>query len=85
MLLGMSKQLVYVFPSFYNKETISSNIYILRIFSYGEVAGWGDSGSHTGFRTALSGGFPCGFNVIGRLGPLYEAGQTMGLCGHWAY
>ena len=26
MLLGMSKQLVYVFSGFYNKETISSNI-----------------------------------------------------------
>ena len=25
MLLGMSKQLVYAFPGFYNKETISSN------------------------------------------------------------
>ena len=25
MLLGMSKQLVYVFPGFYNKETIYSN------------------------------------------------------------
>ena len=26
MLLGMSKQLVYAFPGFYNKETIYSNI-----------------------------------------------------------
>ena len=26
MLLGMSKQLVYTFPGFYNKETIYSNI-----------------------------------------------------------
>ena len=25
MLLGMSKQLVYAFPGFYNKETICSN------------------------------------------------------------
>ena len=25
LLLGMSKQLVYAFPGFYNKETISSN------------------------------------------------------------
>ena len=25
MLLGMSKQLVYVFPGFYNNETMSSN------------------------------------------------------------
>ena len=25
MLLGMSKQLVYVFPGFYNKETMFSN------------------------------------------------------------
>ena len=25
MLLGMSKQLVYAFPGFHNKETISSN------------------------------------------------------------
>ena len=27
MLFGMSKQLVYVFPGFYNKETINSNRY----------------------------------------------------------
>ena len=31
------------------------------------------------FRTALSGGFPCGFSVVDRLGPLYEAGQAVGL------
>ena len=38
-----------------------------------------------GFRTVLSGGFPCGFSVMGRLGPLHEVGQAMGLCGRWAY
>ena len=60
--------------------------YILCVFSHMcEVAGWGDSGSHTGFRIALFGGFPCGFSVMGRLGLLYEAGQAMGLCGCWAY
>ena len=47
----------------------------------GEVAGWEDSGSHTSFRTALSGGFPCGFSAMGRLGSLHEVGQAMGLCG----
>ena len=50
-----------------------------------EVAGWRDSGSHTGFRTAMSGGLPCGFNTVGSLGQLHEAGQAMGLCGRRAY
>ena len=49
------------------------------------MVGWGDLGSHTGFKTALSGGFPCGFSVMGRLGPLHEAGQAMGMCGRGAY
>ena len=35
-----------------------------------------------GFGTALSGGFPCGFNTVGRLGPLHEVGQAVGLRGH---
>ena len=61
------------------------NIYFAYFPICGEVAGWGDSGSHTGFRTALSGGFPCGFSVMGRLGPLHEAGQAMSMCGRWAY
>ena len=34
-----------------------------------------------GSRTAPSGGFPCGFNIVSRLGPLHEAGQKVGLCG----
>ena len=38
-----------------------------------------------GFRTALSGGFPCGFSVISHLGPLHEVDLAMGLCGRWAY
>ena len=29
MLIGMSKHLVYAFPGFYNKETISSNNFFL--------------------------------------------------------
>ena len=49
------------------------------------MAGWGDSGSQTGSRTASSGGFPCGFNIGGRLGPLHEAGQAVDLRGRWAY
>ena len=49
------------------------------------MAGWGDLGSHTGFRNAHSGGFPCGFSVVGRLGPLHEAGQAVGLRGRRAY
>ena len=36
-----------------------------------------------GFRTAMFGGFQCDLSVMGRLGPLYEAGQPMGLCGRW--
>ena len=32
MLLGMSKQLVYAFPGFYNKETIFSNI--IKVFNF---------------------------------------------------
>ena len=36
MLLGMSKQLVYAFPGFYNKETICSNNFIIvDILRYG--------------------------------------------------
>ena len=31
-----------------------------------------------GFGIALSGGFPCGFNTIGRLEPLHEAGAGSG-------
>ena len=34
-----------------------------------------------GFGTALSGGFPCGFNIVGRLEPLHEVGQAVGLGG----
>ena len=41
------------------------------------MAGWGDSGSQTGSRTASSGGFLCGFNIVGRLGPLHEAGHIV--------
>ena len=37
-----------------------------------------------GSRTAPSGGFLCGFNIVGRLGPLHEAGQAVGLCGRRA-
>ena len=51
----------------------------------GEVADQGDSGSHTGFGTALSGGFPCAFNTVGRLGAFHEAGQAMGLRGRRVY
>ena len=49
------------------------------------MAGWRDLGSHTGFRIAPSGGFPCGFSIVGRLGPLHEADHAMGLRGRWAY
>ena len=45
------------------------------------MAGWRDSGSQTGSRTTPSDGFLCGFNIVGRLGPLNEVGQAMGLCG----
>ena len=54
--------------------------YLLCVFShnkfliYGEMADWGDSGSHTGSRTAPSSEFPCGFNIVGRLGPFHEVG-----------
>ena len=34
-----------------------------------------------GFGTTLSGGFPCGFNTLGRLGPLYGERQAVGLRG----
>ena len=45
--------------------------YLLCVFShnkfliYSEMDGWGDSGSQKGFRTALPGGFLCGFNIVG--------------------
>ena len=51
----------------------------------GEMAGWGDSGSQTTSRTAPFGGFPCDFTIVGRLGPLHEAGNAMGLCRRRAY
>ena len=51
----------------------------------GEIAGWGDLGSQTGSKTAPSGGFPCDFNTVGRLEPLHEVGQAMGLHGCRAY
>ena len=35
-----------------------------------------------GFGSALANGFPCGFNTVGRLGPLQEVGQTLGLREH---
>ena len=38
-------------------------------------------GSHMGFRTALSCGFLCGFNTVGRLRTLHEVGQAVGLRG----
>ena len=31
--------------------------------------------------TAPSGGFPCGFNIVGRLEPLHEVGKVVGLHG----
>ena len=36
MLLGMSKQLVYEFTGFYNKETISSNILFIPVERKGD-------------------------------------------------
>ena len=45
----------------------------------------GDSGSQTGSRTVPSGGFLCGFNIVGCLGLLHEAGQVVGLRGRRAY
>ena len=45
------------------------------------MAGYEDSGSQTGSRTTPSGGFLCGFNIVGRFGPLHEAGQAVGLRG----
>ena len=38
-----------------------------------------------GSRTALSSGFLCGFNTVGRLGLLHEAGQAMGMRGRRTY
>ena len=38
-----------------------------------------------GSRTAPFDGFPCGFNIVGRLGPLHEAGQAVGLRGRRSY
>ena len=49
------------------------------------MASWGDLRSHISFRTVPSGGFPCGFSVVSRLGPLHEAGQAVGLRGCRAY
>ena len=65
--------------------------YLLCLFSdnkfliCGEMVGWGDSGSQMGSRTALSSGFLCGFNIVGRLGPLHDASQAVGLRGCPAY
>ena len=40
MLLGMSKQLVYAFPGFYNKETICSNNLKTKLQTSQEVVDW---------------------------------------------
>ena len=49
------------------------------------MADWGVSGPQTGSRTAPSSGFPCDFNIVGRLGPHHEVGQAVGLRGRRAY
>ena len=65
--------------------------YLLCVFSHnrfpicGEMAAWRVSGPHMGSRTAPSSGFPCGFNTMGRLVPLHEAGQEVGLRERRAY
>ena len=65
--------------------------YILCVFSHNkfsicrEMASWGVSGPQTGSRTTPLGGFPCGFNTVDHLGPLYEAGQAMSLRGRRTY
>ena len=43
------------------------------------MTGWGNSRSQTGSRTAPSGEFSCGFNIVGRLGSLHEASHAVGL------
>ena len=64
----MDKYLLCVF--FHNKFPI-----------YGKIVSWGDSGSQTSSRIAPSCGFLCGFNIVGRLGPIHEAGHAVGLRG----
>ena len=65
--------------------------YLLCVFSHnkipicGEMTDWGDSGSQKGFRIAPFCGFLCGFNIVGRLESLHEAGQAVGLRGQRAY
>ena len=49
------------------------------------MAGWGDSGFQKGSRTAPFGRFSCGFNIVGHLGPLHEAGHGVVLSGRRAY
>ena len=44
----------------------------------GGGGGGGVSGPQMGSRTAPSGGFPYGFNTVGCLGPLHEAGAGNG-------
>ena len=50
----------------YKLGNLGINIYFAYFPIYGEMASWGDSGSQTGSRTALSSGFMCGFNIVGR-------------------
>ena len=63
----------------------SGDKYLLCVFSHNKfpicdkMAGWGDSGSQTGSRIAPSGGFSCGFNIVGCLGTLHEEGHVVGL------
>ena len=38
-----------------------------------------------GFKIIPSSQFPYDFNMVGRLGPLHEEGQALGLHEHWAY
>ena len=41
---------------------------------YGEMVDWGTRDSTRVFMTTLSGGFSCGFSVVGRLELFHETG-----------
>ena len=54
------------------------------LFICGRMAGWGTR-DPKGSRILLFGWFSCGSDIVGRHGPLHEAGHAMSLRGRWAY
>ena len=61
------------------------NDFLPNIVIHNKMTGWETRDPRQGYRILPSGWFPYGFNIVGRLRPLHEAGQAVGLQGRWAY